>query len=559
VARQSSDESPADNGESSDTPSATQRVGTQRFDWARTFEELTAADRSSDLTPEELELLARAAMLLGYMTQSIDALTRSYQKRVEAGETLAAVRCAFWASFQLFNVGDFGQGGGWVGRATRLLEGTGEESAGHAYLLVGEAFRQVAVNGDYPAGRDAAARAAALARRTGEADVVPLALNVQGRALLRLGLISEGLAVLDEAMMEVVGGPIAAPAAGAVYCSVIDACDEVFDIRRAQEWTQALTIWCDQQSGMVTFTGQCLVRRAAIKQFHGQWQEALAEAELACQRFAIADTLAAGVGWYRLGELHRVQGDLDAADLAYRKSVEFGDDPQPGLGLLRLAQGKGPAAMAAIQRALAETTEAWQRARLLPAMVDTALATEQVPHARTAADELASIASKVDMPVLSAIANQALGRVSLAEGDARKALTLLRESQHTWRDLGAPYDEARTRTMIAACCRSIGDEDTANLEQEAARRVFATLGAAVDLLQLDGLTTAVPSHGLTAREMEVMTLLAAGHTNQEIATELFLAVKTIDRHVSNILTKLGVSSRTAATAYAFKHGLVQNS
>ena len=496
-------------------------------------------------------------MLLSRMPDSIEALARAYQVRVDAGETVAAVRNAFWAALQLFNAGDFGQGGGWVGRAHRLLEGS-DESAGHAYLLAQDAYRQVVVEGDYVAGRDQAARAVTLARRTGEADVVPLALNVQGRALLRLGQIREGMAFLDEAMMEVVGGSITAPAAGVVYCSVIGACDEAFDFRRAQEWTRALSSWCDEQSGMITFTAECLVRRAAIKQFKGEWQEALAEAELACQRMVIADTYAAGMGWYRLGELHRVQGDLDAADQAYRKSVEFGDDPQPGLGLLRLAQGKGRAGVTAIQRALDETTEAWKRARLLPAIVDTALATGQVPIARTAADELGAIASDVDMPLLSAIANQAQGAVILSEGDARKALTLLREAQRTWRDLGAPYEEARTRVLMASCCRSIGDEDTANLELEAARKVFAALGAAVDLREIDGLTTAAPTHGLTSRELEVMTLLAAGHTNQEIATELFLAVKTIDRHVSNILTKLGVSSRTAATAYAFKHGLVQN-
>ena len=548
----SSDQEPPNDGDLT-----TSRRAGQRFDWARAHDELSAADESSSLTVEELELLARAAMLLGKMPESIEALARAYQVRVDAGETLAAVRCAFWAAFQLFNAGDFGQGGGWVGRAHRLLEGTDEESAGHAYLIAQDAFRLVVVEGDYAAGRDAAARAAALARKTGELDVVPLALNVQGRALLRLGQVREGLAVLDQAMMEVVGGSITAPAAGAVYCSVIDACDEAFDFRRAQEWTAALSSWCDEQSGMITFTGECLIRRAAIKQFRGEWQAALAEAELACQRLAIADTYAAGMGWYRLGELHRVHGDLDAADQAYRKSVEFGDDPQPGLGLLRLAQGKGQAAMAAIQRALDETSEAWRRARLLPAVVDTALATEQVPTARAAAVELGAIAASIDMPVLSAIANQALGAVQLAEGDARQALTLLREAQRTWRDLGAPYEEARARVLMATCCRSIGDEDTANLEREAARKVFATLGAAVDLRLIDGLTTHFPTHGLTSREMEVMTLLAAGHTNQEIATELFLAVKTIDRHVSNIFTKLGVSSRTAATAFAFRHGLVQ--
>jgi DNA-binding NarL/FixJ family response regulator len=548
VAQQSSsDQEPPNDGDL-----ITTRQAGQRFDWADAYGELSTADH---LTVDELELLARAAMLVGNMPESIDALARSYQRRLDGGETLAAVRCAFWASFQLFNVGDFAQGGGWMGRASRLLEGTGEESAGHVYLLIAEAFGEV-VNGDYPAGRDIAERAAALARRTGKEDVVPLALNVQGRALLRLGLIREGLAVLDEAMMEVVGGPIAAPTAGAVYCSLIEACDEVFDFRRAQEWTEALSNWCDQQSGMVAFTGECLVRRAALKQIRGEWEEAVAEAELACQRLAIANAYV-GMGWYRLGELHRVQGDLDAADTAFRKSVELGDDPQPGLGLLRLAQGKGQAAMAAIQRALDEATEGWQRARLLPAMVDAALATGQVATARTAADELATIAAHFGMPALSAVANQARGRVSLAEGDARRALTQLREAQRTWRDLSAPYDEARTRTMIAACCRSIGDEDTAHLEEQAARKVFAALGAAADLRQLDGLASALPSHGLTPRELEVLTLLAAGRTNQEIATALFLAVKTIDRHVSNILTKLGVSSRTAATAFAFRHGLVE--
>ena len=335
MAQQSSSDHEPPNG--GDFP--TRRAG-QRFDWADAYDELSAADKSSSLTVEELELLARAAMLLSRMPDSIEALARAYQVRVDAGETLAAVRNAFWAALQLFNAGDFGQGGGWVGRAHRLLEGS-DESAGHAYLLAQDAYRQVVVEGDYVAGRDQAARAVALARRTGEADVVPLALNVQGRALLRLGQIREGMAFLDEAMMEVVGGSITAPAAGVVYCSVIDACDEAFDFRRAQEWTQALSTWCDEQSGMITFTAECLVRRAAIKQFKGEWQEALAEAELACQRMVIADTYAAGMGWYRLGELHRVQGDLDAADQAYRKSVEFGDDPQPGLGLLRLAQGKG--------------------------------------------------------------------------------------------------------------------------------------------------------------------------------------------------------------------------
>jgi len=526
------------------------------FDWAETYERLAQADQSTVLSTEELELLARASLLLGQTAKSVDAFGRAYEKRLETGEMLPAIRCAFWAAFQLFNAGDFAQGGGWVGRTARLLENEEEESAGHAYLMAQDAFRQVAVTGEYAAGRQTAARAAEIARRTGEADVVALALNIEGRALLRLGEIRDGLAILDEAMMEVVRGPIAAPAAGAVYCSVIDACDEVFDFRRAQEWTQALNDWCESQAGMLTFTGECLVRRAAIKQLHGDWKEAIAEAELACQRLAVAGTYALGMGWYRLGELHRVSGDLQAADEAFRSAGEFGEDPQPGLGLLRLAQGKGDVALAAIQRALGESNEAYGRARLLPALVETALAAGEVANARAAADELATIASTFGMPALKAIANQVQGAVMLAEGNARKALTLLREAQRTWRELAAPYEEARVRLLIASCCRSIGDDDTAKLETEAVRKVYARLGAANDLRQLNRLG-AVPNHGLTPRELEVLSLLVAGQTNQAIATELYLAVKTVDRHVSNILTKLGVGTRTAATAYAFKNGLVQ--
>jgi DNA-binding NarL/FixJ family response regulator len=536
------------------------RAAARRSDWATAHATLSRADASTPLQADDVELLGTAAYLRGDVAGAVKALRRAYQLHVDADAGERAIRCAFWLCFHLLSSGDFAQAGGWMARANRLLERQPGDGVAHAYLLLPTAFQQVAVDGDHAGGRRTAARAAEIGRRCGDPDVVALALNLEGRALLREGRAGEGMGALDEAMVAVVAGEVTAPVAGSVYCSLIEACEEISDVRRAREWTAALTQWCDAQLGMVTFTGQCLVHRAAISQLRGEWTAALDEARRAGERFAeAADKYATGAAMYRLGELHRCRGAPAAAEDAYRQAGGWGMDPQPGLALLRLAQGRNDAAVAGIVRAVEETTERAARAKLFPALVEILLAAGDVAAARTAADELAEIGAVFGTTALIAAARQARGAVLLAEYDPRAALIALRESVRLWRDLDAPYDEARTRVLVAQACRALADADSAELELEAARRVFARLGARDDLSRVETLSATMSEqadHGLTTRELEVLRLLATGRTNRAIADELVLAVKTVDRHVSNILSKLGVPSRAAATAYAYEHDLV---
>ena len=535
------------------------RVAAERLDWAEAYESLSQADGSAMMRPRDLELLATAAYLLGHSRDSIGALQRVYKLHLDGGDVQAAVRCAFWLCFQLINNGEFGQAEGWLTRASRVADEHADEGAAHGYLLIPRGFQQAAIMGDFVGAKETAARAAEIGRRFGEADVVALALNITGRCFLAEGRVVEGLAALDEAMVAVLAGELSAPAAGTVYCSVIDACEEISELGRADEWTAALTDWCDGQRGLVTFTGQCLVHRAAIRQIRGQWQEAIDEALSACERLAnAADRSATGAAMYRLGELHRCRGDDDEAAGRYREASQWGYDPQPGLALLWLAQGRIDAAVAAVSRAVDEAREPARRAKLLPAYVAVVLSAGDVSAAQRAADELTEIAAMYGTAALLAEAGVARGAVLTAEGDCSAALLALRASVKLWRELNAPYDEARARMAVALACRGTGDEDSATLELEAARGVFRRLGAGPALAEVDSLMrpAGASQAGLSPRELEVLCLLATGKTNRMIADDLMLAVRTVDRHVSNILTKLGVASRSAATAYAYEHHLV---
>jgi DNA-binding CsgD family transcriptional regulator len=265
---------------------------------------------------------------------------------------------------------------------------------------------------------------------------------------------------------------------------------------------------------------------------------------------------AAGAAAYQLAELHRLRGEAAEAEEAYRRASRWGREPQPGLALLRLAQGQPAAAQAAIRRALEEAVDLPGRARLLPAAAEIALAAGDRAAARAAAGELAEAAGRLDAPLLDATAAAASGAVRLADGDARAALVDLRAAWAAWRELGAPYEAARARVGIGLACRALGDPDSAALELDAARAVFEELGAAPDLAGLERLTGRAPAGGLTPREVQVLRLVATGKTNRAIAAELLLSERTVDRHVSNIFTKLGVSSRAAATAWAYQHQLV---
>lgn len=527
--------------------------------WLDAYESLTRADRLAPLDREELELLATAAYMVGREDDFVSCLERAQQLHLEADETLRAVRCALWIGFVLALRGQMGPANGWFGRGRRLVERFDGDCVERGYLLLPAVLQQASA-GEWEAVSETAAEAAEVAERFGERDLFALAVHEQGHALVRQGRSVEGFALLDEAMVVAVTGELSPVVTGLVYCGVIAYCQELHDVRRAGEWTAALTRWCDEQPQMVAYTGQCLVHRAEILQTRGAWAEALDEARQACRRLmqAMRPELA-GHARYRQGELHRLRGELDAAEEAYRDASGLGFQPQPGLALLRLAQGNSDAAVAAIRRALVETNEPLERGRLLPACVEVMLASGDAATARSACGELEEIAGRHSSAMLDALAADARGAVELAGGDAPAALVALRRSWQRWQELEAPYEVARVRELVGLACRTLGDDDAAALEFEAARDAFERLGAVVDLAHLDGPTRPAPSrprHGLTRRELEVLRLVAAGQTNKAIAAELVVSERTVDRHVSNILTKLRVSSRAAATAYAYEHALV---
>jgi DNA-binding CsgD family transcriptional regulator len=534
------------------------REAARRLEWSDAYTALSLADSSSPLAAQDLELLATAALLLGHVEDGLRALQRAHQRHAEGGDPRRAARCAFWLTFHLGARGDVAQASGWFGRANRLLEHE-QECAEHGYLLISVAFHEL-VAGDYAAGRTAAAQAAAIGGRTGDADLVAFARYLQGRALVHDSEMHEGLALVDEAMVAVVADELSPIVAGAIYCGVIETCQVLSELRRASEWTAALTAWCGTQPDMVTFTGQCLVHRAELLHLHGAWLEAVEEAKRALERFAHgADEFASGDAYYQQAEAYRVLGESAAAEDAYQQASRWGREPQPGLALLRLAQGKTDAAAAAIGRAVAETTDRLRRVKLLPAQVEIMLAAGEVQAALDAADELIQMAGAYSTPALRATADHARGAVLLADGDAHAALVALRGAWQLWRELQAPYEAARVRLLVGLACRQLGDQEAAAMELDAARTVFAQLGAALDLARVEALTrsgAASRAHGLTERELQVLRLLATGKTNHAIANELVLAERTIHRHVSNIFTKLDVSSRAAATAYAYQHHLL---
>jgi DNA-binding CsgD family transcriptional regulator len=532
------------------------RASWSRRAWLDAYRSLTRADQHAPLATVDLELLATAAWMIGRDDDVVDLLERACHGHLEAGDLPRAVRCAFWAGINLAGRGELGRAAGWLGRAQRLLEREGRDCVEQGYLLLPAVLRHKA-SGEHEAAHAVAAAAAEIGERFGDADLLTLAVHEQGRALVRQGRMEEGLALLDEAMVAVTGDELSPVVTGLVYCSVVEGCQEAFALRRAHEWTDALTRWCDHQPGLVAFTGPCLVHRSEIMQLQGRWPEALEEARRASERFGSGgDQAAAAQAFYRQGEVHRLLGELARAEQAYREASRWGWEPQPGLALLRLAQGNADAAVTAIRRALGETTQRLQRARMLPAQVEILLAVGDTDQARDACAELRRISEDYGGAMLEATAAYAKGGVDLAEGDAGAALVALRAASRRWYELEVPYEAARARVLVALACRRLGDDDAAALELAAARAVFEGLGAAPDLDRLDRLDGGAGAAGLTRRELQVLRLVAAGLTNRAIAAELVLSQRTVDRHVSNIFAKLGVTSRAAATARAYQRQLV---
>jgi DNA-binding CsgD family transcriptional regulator len=526
--------------------------------WGEAYKQFATADAATPLELDDLERLALAAYLSGLDEESTLAWTRAHHEAIRRNDPRRAARNAVLVGSGLMFRGETAPAMGWFARGGRVLEGCGD-CAERAWLLTWNAFAQM-WGGDPERAQPAFVESVTVGQRFNDSDLLTMSRLGQGMCLLMQGQGPAGMALLDEVMVGVTSGEVSPMYAGIAYCTVIAGCSELFDLRRAREWTAALTRWCDSQPDLVPFRGNCLVHRCELMQMEGAWTDAMEAARQACDHLSgpvTWDTL--GSAYYQLGELQRLRGEFAEAEESYRKARESGRRPEPGLALLRLAQGRIDVATGVLRRALNEIQEPPARSRVLPAYVETMIASGDVASARAGADELGQIAEFLDAPYLRAVAASAAAAVLLAEGDARSALRTLRVAGSAWRELDAPYETARVQVLIGLACSALGDPETSALELGGARKVFEQLGAKPDIERLDVLMRRPYGQtpgGLTAREVEVLRLLASGKTNRAIARELGLSEKTVARHISNTFAKIGVPSRAAATAYAYENRLI---
>jgi len=534
----------------------------ERGEWAAAYRALAAEDRHCELRGASLERLGEAAYMLGRETEFIQAFERAFDDHCQNGRTLRAARCGFWIGLTLIFRGEYGRGSGWLQKSERLLDGQDADCVEQGYLMLPK-VEQCLAGGDVEGAYAHATRAAEIGERHADEDLLAIARHLQGRIMIESGEPASGVALLDEAMVAVTADRLSPIVTGLVYCSVIDICHKFHDMNRAREWTAALAGWCARQPEIVAFTGRCLIHRAEILTYDGHWIEAEREAGAASMRLKNGPVAHhAGPAFYQEGEIHRLRGRFDEADAAYRAASRLGFNPQPGLALLRLEQGRVQSALSAIRRALQSVEDAAGRLRLLPAAVEITLAAGSTEDARAFCDMLQNCAAQYSTDAVRAAADEALARVRIADGHAEDALACIRRAADLLRDLQAPYHLARVRVLAAHACLAIGDAEGAQIELDTALNVFRDLGALPDEARTRKLRTGLSKSGdvaLTPRQAQVLQLIADGMTNPAIADALGLSERTVDRHVSDILTRLNVPTRAAATAYGLSHGLIDTS
>ncbi|HWO72787.1 MAG TPA: LuxR C-terminal-related transcriptional regulator [Dehalococcoidia bacterium] len=526
-----------------------------RHDWLAARDALLEARAAAALRGEDVYRLAECVWWLGEFRRALSLYEEAHQLFLQEGGFREAAMAALGIAAMSFMRGEEAYGSGWMGRALRLLE---DQPPGpeHGYAL----FMEMSGNlqgGDYAAAFRQAQQLQEMGREFSDPNLMALGILTEGQALIKQGSFREGMRRLDEAMLAAVSDELAPEWAGNIYCQLMVTCHELGDLQRARQWTQATLRWCESLPAAGPFLGICRAHRAQLFQMQGAWEQAETEAARVCEELADFDLSTVAEAFYRLAELRRLRGDLAGAEDAFRRSHALGRDPQPGLALLRLSQGKVQEAFTSIRHALAAGPQAaLHRAWLCIACVEISVAADRIDVARATAEELKGTAARFESSVLTAAAEQAEGTVLLSEGKPEEALGVLRSACLHWQQLNAPYESARVRVLLASCYEALMDSEAAVMELDAAAQVFRSLGAIRDLRAIDSRKTKPPEpSGLTRRELVILALLSEGHSNRNIAEMLTISEKTVARHLTNIYTKLGLSSRTEAVRFAFEHGL----
>jgi DNA-binding CsgD family transcriptional regulator len=527
-------------------------------DWLAARDGFRAVAERVGLSVEDIVAMADSAWWLGFNDEALASFEQAFALFVSEDRVPSAAKLALAIGFLWMLRGEMPLGSGWVSRGLRLLREL-PDCVEQGYGLAVALDEEMAA-GRFPEAISIAKDIKTLASRYKDTTLQAVGLVGEGIALTRMGRVKEGLAVLDEAMLSVMAGEVTLDWAGNIYCQLMGICYDLADLRRARHWTDATERWCNRFTSAVMFLGVCRMHRVQLLAVQGDWGGAEEEAWQVCGDLADLNVLAVAESHYQIGEIRRLRGDLVGAEAAYTKAHGLGRDPQPGLALLRLSEGRVATAAASIRSAIAsDSADSFTRARLRSAQVEIALAGEDMEGAAEAVEDLNLIASTFSSPGLEAAAGQAAGALLLAQEKYPEALRQLRDAVRRWQELDAPYLAAKARVQVASACRSLDDHDAADLELGAAGAVFDQLGAVIDSKRVAVLRAnrALPG-SLTVREVEVLSCVAAGQSNREVAAALFIAEKTVARHLSNIFTKLGVSSRTEAAAFAFTHGLVSH-
>jgi DNA-binding NarL/FixJ family response regulator len=530
----------------------------ERHDWQQCWDAATAAGPGEGLVEaERLDLLADSAWWLGRLEDCIVAREQAYRLFDELGEERRAGQCAVWLYEHHCFRASPSVASGWLGRARRAL-GKGVHCIELGALVLREA-EMAHGSGDLERAASLAERGIDLGRELGCADLEAEALQTLGRVRIDQGQAAEGLGLLDEAMLSAVEGRLSPYSTGKVYCSLISACEQLSDHRRAAEWTEETARWAERHP-LAVFPGLCRVHHATALQWRGNWAEAEREAVRASEELAEINLPNAAIAWTEIGEIRRRIGDLDGASDAFANADRLCRQPRAGVALLRLAEGDLDAASAIVSEAL--EAAGWNRlarAKVLPALAQIAIAAGDMATAAGAVEELEKVAADFDSSGIRAAALSARGRLELASGQGDACKTL-RNAVAGWTELAVPYEIATARTLLGQAYRANHDDASAAAAFNEARAVFDELGVRVDAQT--SRHPAAPGRlpaGLTEREAEVLCLAAAGQTNKQIAATLYLSDKTIARHLSNIFAKIGVSTRAAAAAFAFEHDLMKRS
>ena len=480
-----------------------------------------------------------------------------YRRYLQEGLPLRAAMDALDIGFSWILRGEVAIGSGWLSRARELLaeQPHCSEQAFLTWMDASEALE----TGDLDAALVAARQVVEAGQRFASPTLTSLGRLVEGMVAIQRGQLKRGFGLLDEAMLPVLAGQVQPEWAGNIYCQMMAVCHDLADFNRARQWTAATQRWCEELSSAVMFLGICRIHRVQLLQLGGQWARAEAEVSVACTELAEMNLDVVAEAHYQRAELFRLRDDLAAAEREYRQAEEQGRNPQPGLALLRLAQGQVDQAAAGLRVALADIDAATpRRARLLVAQAEVALAERDLATADQADRELAEIAERYPTAGFTAWSQHISGTVALAQDHVREALDPLRTALQAYGELEAPYDAARVRVLMADAFERLGDAQAAEAERDSAVAVFGQLGARQQLrLLANGKQPPHLAVGLTDREAEVLSQIAAGSSNKEVAAALVISEKTVARHLANIYLKLGVSSRTAAASWVYRHGMVR--